>query len=471
MPLAVVILAAGQGKRMLSDRPKVLQELAGQSLLAHVIRTARALEPAHIYVVYGHGGAEVRRACGEEPVDWVLQAEQLGTGHAVMQAMHLIPDDHEVLVLYGDVPLVRPGCLSPLVATAGAGTLALLSVVLPDATGYGRIVRAPDGSVSRIVEQKDATPEQRSLREAHSGLLAAPAGRLRRWLLGIRSDNAQGEFYLTDVVSAAVAEGVPVTAVAAPAALEVLGVNDRLQLAQAEGALRRRYTDALMLAGARIADPARVDVRGEVTVERDVFIDVNAVLIGRVHLGARVTVGPNCVLRDCRIGADTAIQANCVLEETVVAEDCRIGPFARLRPGAVLERGVHIGNFVEVKASRIGAGSKANHLTYIGDSTVGCDVNVGAGTITCNYDGSNKWPTLIGDGAFIGSGSMLVAPVRIGVGATIGAGSTITQNTADGKLTLTRARQTTVANWSRDGKLSTEARAAVIEAAMKKPAE
>jgi bifunctional UDP-N-acetylglucosamine pyrophosphorylase/glucosamine-1-phosphate N-acetyltransferase len=449
MPLSVVILAAGQGKRMNSDLPKVLQPLAGQPLLQYVIRTARALQPAHVYVVYGHGGLAVPQAFAHEPVNWVLQAEQLGTGHAVMQAMGAIPDDHTVLVLYGDVPLIRADTLIPLVAAAAEGSLALLTVNLDEATGYGRILRDAEGRVSAIIEHKDATAEQRSIKEANSGVMAAPAGALRDWLLGLGADNAQREYYLTDVVLGAVAAGSPVGAIPVPDALEVMGVNDRIQLAQVEAALRRLATEELMVAGATLADPARVDVRGSVTVARDVFIDVNTVLIGQVHLGARVRIGPNCLIRDSYIGADTEIHANCVIEQARVGEHCRIGPFARLRPDTALERGVHIGNFVETKNARIGAGSKANHLSYLGDATVGSHVNVGAGTITCNYDGANKWPTVIEDGAFIGSGSMLVAPLRVGAGATVGAGSTLNEDAPEGQLTLARARQITVPGWSR----------------------
>jgi bifunctional UDP-N-acetylglucosamine pyrophosphorylase/glucosamine-1-phosphate N-acetyltransferase len=452
MPLSVVILAAGQGKRMNSDLPKVLQPLAGEPLLRHVIRAARALEPANVYVVYGHGGAQVQQAFAHEDVDWVLQAEQLGTGHAVMQAMCLIPDDHTVLVLYGDVPLIRSACLEKLVASAASGALALLTVDLDQAAGYGRVVRAGDGRVTAIVEHKDATAEQLLIREANSGLMAAPAGPLRDWLLGLGPSNEQREYYLTDVVAGAVAAGASVAAMPVPRAVEVLGVNDRPQLAQAEAGLRLLRTEELMFAGAALADPLRVDVRGTITVERDVFIDVNAVLIGHVHLGARVTVGPNCVIRDSQIGADTEIKANCVIEDALVGENCRIGPFARLRPGTALGRDVHAGNFVEIKNAKLGIGSKVNHLSYVGDADVGAAVNVGAGTITCNYDGVNKWSTIIGDGASIGSGSMLVAPVRIGAGATIGAGSTITQDAADGKLTLARAKQTTIDAWQRPAK-------------------
>jgi bifunctional UDP-N-acetylglucosamine pyrophosphorylase/glucosamine-1-phosphate N-acetyltransferase len=467
MPLSVVILAAGQGKRMNSDLPKVLQPLAGEPLLQHVIRTARELDGAAVYVVYGHGGVQVQQALAHEDVEWVLQADQLGTGHAVMQAMTLIPDDHTVLVLYGDVPLIRAACLKKLVDAANGGALALLTVDLAEASGYGRIVRDTAGNVTGIVEHKDATPDQLAIRESNSGLMAAPAGRLEEWLMGLGRNNAQREYYLTDVVAGAVQAGDRVVAIPVASAIEVQGVNDRVQLAQVEAGLRRLRSEALMLAGATLADPARVDVRGSVTVGRDVFIDVNAVLIGHVVLGARVKVGPNCVIRDSAIGADTEIHANCVIEDTEVAAAGRIGPFARLRPGAVLAEGAHIGNFVEVKNSHIGPGSKVNHLSYIGDARVGSGVNVGAGTITCNYDGANKWPTVIEDGAFIGSGSMLVAPVRVGKGATIGAGSTITAGAPDDKLTLTRAKQTVVETWQRPAKHSEDDKAAAISQALK----
>ncbi len=471
MQLSVVILAAGQGKRMNSDLPKVLQPLAGRPLLQHVIDTACDLRPTNLYVVYGHGGAQVQAALADENVEWILQADQLGTGHAVMQAMCVIPDDHTVLVLYGDVPLIRAASLTKLVAAADGGALSLLSVYLDDATGYGRVVRDAAGHVRAIVEQKDASPEQLQIREVNSGLLAAPAGRLREWLLGLGRDNAQREYYLTDVVAGAVLAGDPVEATRCTSAAEVMGVNDKIQLAQVEAFYRRERADELMLAGATLADPARVDIRGDVTVGRDVFIDVNAVLIGSVRLGRGVKIGPNCVISDSEIGADTEVFANSIIDHASVGGNCRIGPFARVRPETVLHHDVHIGNFVEIKSSEIGAGSKANHLSYVGDARVGSGVNVGAGSITCNYDGQNKWPTLIEDRAFIGSGSMLVAPVRIGAGATIGAGSTITQNAPGGELTLTRAKQTTVAGWQRPRKLDEDEKDAAIDQALQKPIE
>jgi bifunctional UDP-N-acetylglucosamine pyrophosphorylase / glucosamine-1-phosphate N-acetyltransferase len=462
MQLSVVILAAGQGKRMNSDLPKVLQPLAGEPLLQHVVNTARTLNPGNIYVVYGHGGAQVQAALHEEPVEWVLQADQLGTGHAVMQAMCVIPDEHTVLVLYGDVPLISGASLTKLIAAADTGALAILSVNLDEAHGYGRIVRNADGQVAAIVEHRDASAEQLQISEVNSGLMAAPAGRLREWLLGLGRNNTQREYFLTDVVAGAAQAGTRIEAIPAANALEVAGVNDKIQLSEVEAGLRRQRAEELMLAGATLADPARIDIRGDIQVGRDVFIDINAVLIGKVHLAAGVKVGPNCVIAESRIGEGTEILANSVVDHAIVAQNCRIGPFARLRPGTVMHRDVHIGNFVEVKNTEIGAGSKANHLTYLGDSHVGKDVNVGAGSITCNYDGANKWPTFIEDRASIGSGTMMVAPVRIGAGATTGAGSTITSSTPDDKLTLERSKQMTIDHWTRPTKLDEKTKAEVI---------
>jgi len=463
MQFSVVILAAGQGKRMHSDLPKVLQPLAGKPLLKHVLGTARELAPEAIYVVYGHGGAEVQAELHDEPVDWVLQSPQLGTGHAVMQALPMIPDDHVVLVLYGDVPLVRVAVLRELLFAAGADGMAVLTAEVPTPRGYGRILRGGDGGIDAIVEEQDATPEQRRIREINSGLMAMPAARLRGWLGALSSSNAQGEFLLTDVVAGAVADGVRVTAVVADPAGQVMGVNDKLQLAELEALHRRDRARELLLQGATLADPARIDVRGSVEIGRDVFIDVNAVLIGDVKLGARVRIGPNCLIRDAVIGPDTEIHANSVIEHALVGAHCRIGPFARLRPDTRVAAHGHVGNFVEVKNARIGAHSKVGHLSYIGDAQIGADVNVGAGTVTCNFDGRNKWPTVIEDGAFIGSGSMLVAPVRIGADATIGAGSTITANAPAQKLSLTRPAQVSVDGWKRAAKLDDLQRAAVAD--------
>jgi bifunctional UDP-N-acetylglucosamine pyrophosphorylase/glucosamine-1-phosphate N-acetyltransferase len=427
------------------------------------------LNPSNIYVVYGHGGAQVQAALAHEAIEWVLQADQLGTGHAVMQAMCVIPDDHTVLVLYGDVPLIGVASLLKLVTAAGEGALAILSVNLDEARGYGRIVRNAEGRVAAIIEHGDASPEQLQIREVNSGLMAAPAQALREWLLGLGRDNTQREYFLTDVVAGAANAGTRIEAIPAASALEVAGVNDKIELAQVEAGYRRRRAEELMLAGATLADPARIDIRGDVHVGRDVFIDVNAVLIGKVYLAAGVKIGPNCVIANSRIGEGTEVFANSVLDNAIVAQNCRVGPFARLRPGTVMHRDVHIGNFVEVKNTEIGAGSKANHLTYLGDSRIGKDVNVGAGSITCNYDGVNKWPTLIEDGAFIGSGSMLVAPVRIGVGANIGAGSTISASTPDNKLALERSKQVVIDNWTRPRKVDDQEKAEVVATAMQKP--
>ena len=451
-PLSIVILAAGQGKRMKSDLPKVLQPLAGRPLLAHVLQAAKALQADGIHVVYGHGGDRVREALVNEPVNWVLQAEQLGTGHAVAQAMPAIPDDHHVLVLYGDVPLVRVETLKNLVEQSSERSIGLLTVRLQDPSGYGRIIRDGAGNVVRIVEQKDANTKERAINEGNTGLMAMPASALRRWLAALRNDNAQGEYYLTDVIVMAVREGMKINAAIAPTEVEVSGVNDKVQLAELEGAYRAQKATELMLNGVTVADPARIDVRGEVSTGRDVFIDVNVVMIGRVELADRVRIGPNCVLKDCSIGADTEIHPNCVIDRSSIGPRNSIGPFARIRPESVLHEEVHIGNFVEVKKSEIGAGSKANHLTYLGDATVGRKVNVGAGTVTVNYDGVNKWRTEIGDNAFVGSGSMLVAPLKIGANANTGAGSTITKEVPAGKLTVARARQVTIEGWTRPQK-------------------
>jgi len=452
MPLSIVILAAGQGKRMKSDLPKVLQPLAGRPLLSHVVATAKALKADAIHVVHGHGGEQVKQALADEPVNWVLQAEQLGTGHALAQALPAIPDDHQVLILFGDVPLVRVSTLEQLVARAGPRAIGVLTVLLDDPSGYGRIVRDNAGNVVRIVEEKDANTKERAIREINTGLMIAPARALRSWLVALKNDNAQGEYYLTDVIVMAVRADMKVNGVISPTEAEVLGVNDKVQLAQLEAALRAERANALMLEGVTLADPARVDIRGEVTVGRDVFIDVNVVLVGKVSLGDRARIGPNCYLKDCSIGADTELHPNCVIDRTSIGARCSIGPFARMRPGAELHDEVHIGNFVEVKNSIIGDGSKANHLTYLGDATVGRKVNVGAGSVTVNYDGANKWRTEIGDNAFIGSGSMLVAPIKIGAGANTGAGSTLTKEAPEGKLTLARAKQVTIEGWKRPEK-------------------
>jgi len=438
---------------MKSDLPKVLQPLAGRPLLKHVIDCARSLDATAIHVVYGYGGEQVPQALAGEPVNWVRQAEQLGTGHAVLQAMPAVPDDHLVLVLYGDVPLVQRETLASLLKSVRGESAALLSVLLDDPAGYGRIVRDASGRVVRIVEQKDANHKELAIREVNTGLMAVPAARLRAWLTGLKNDNAQREYYLTDIVVAAVREGVTINATIAPTATEVLGVNDKIQLAQVEAEHRARRAHELMLAGATLADPARVDVRGDIEIGSDVFIDVNVVFVGKVKLGARVKIGPNCFIRDTEIGDDTEVFPNCVIDKAVIGADCHIGPFARFRPSSTLADRVHIGKFVEVKNTRIGAGSKANHLTYLGDAVVGRSVNVGAGTVTVNYDGANKHRTTIEDDVFIGSGNMLVAPITIEKGANTGAGSTITKNAPAGKLTLARSKQVTIEGWQRPRKV------------------
>jgi bifunctional UDP-N-acetylglucosamine pyrophosphorylase/glucosamine-1-phosphate N-acetyltransferase len=451
--IAIVILAAGQGKRMKSDLPKVLQPLAGKPLLQHVIDTAATLDPKSLHVVYGHGGDRVREALAAAPVtSWILQAEQLGTGHAVQQAVPSLQDDEIALVLYGDVPLVRSETLRSLLALAGPESMGLLTVMLEDPTGYGRVLRDTTGRVLGIVEQKDATAEQRNIREGNTGVMAVPVKHLRSWLGRLRNANAQGEYYLTDIIAMAVADGVKVTPLLASSVAEVLGVNDKLQLAELEAENRKSRARDLMLAGVTLVDPARIDVRGTLVTGRDVFIDVNAVFEGKVTLGDRVHIGPNCVLRDCDIAADVRINPNCVIEEASVGAGSIIGPFARLRPGAKLSDAVHIGNFVEVKNSSMDSGAKANHLAYVGDATVGARVNIGAGTIIANYDGANKHQTVIGADAHTGSNSVLVAPITIGEGATVGAGSTVTKTVPAGKLTVARAKQVTLEGWKRPQK-------------------
>ena len=451
-PLHVVILAAGHGKRMRSSVPKVLHLLAGRPLLSHVIAAATALDAAHVRVVRGHGGGVVREVMASAEVEWVEQREQLGTGHAVVSAMADIPDEATVLVLYGDVPLVNPTTLHETATLAAGSGIALITAVVDDPSGYGRIVRDTDGHVRGIVEEGDATEEQRNIAEINTGILAAHAGKLRGWLRRTGRDNAQGEYYLTDVVALAVAEGLAVRTVPPEALEEVLGVNDRAQLAALERFQQRRLADGLMREGASLADPARIDIRGDVRTGNDVFIDVNVVFEGDVVLGDRVSIGPGCVIKDTVIEHDTEVRAQCVIEGAQIGVACSIGPFARLRPNARLLRDARIGNFVEVKNATIGEGSKASHLTYIGDSRIGRDVNVGAGVVTCNYDGARKHETVIGNNAFIGSGVMLVAPITVHAGATIGAGSTIGKDAPGDALTLSRAPQETFKGWKRPRK-------------------
>jgi len=452
-PLHVIVLAAGEGKRMQSSKAKVMLPLAGRPLLAHVLDTARALVPARIHVVHGHRGDQVRAAFAEAAdLAWVEQAEQLGTGHAVRLALETVPDEARVLILYGDVPLLREADLASLVGAAGA--LAVLAAEQDDPSGYGRVLLDAEQRVAAIVEEKDATPPQRAVRLTNTGIVAADAAPLRAWVARLDQANAQGEYYLTDVFGLAAAAGTPARCVVLEDAGDAAGANTAAQLAELEAHYRRRRARELTAAGVRLADPARFDARGKVSAGRDVEIDVDVILEGEVELGEGVRIGPFCRLRDVRLGPGTVVRAHCDLEGAVTEGPCTIGPFARLRPGAYLADGAHVGNFVEMKKARLGAGSKANHLTYLGDAEVGAGVNVGAGVITCNYDGANKHLTRIGDGAFIGSNVALVAPVTVGAEATIGAGSVVGRDAPEGQLTVARARQVTLKGWKRPHKKS-----------------
>ena len=452
MPLSVVILAAGQGKRMHSDIPKVLQRLGAYTLLEHVVHSAKALEAHAVQVVYGHGAEDVLAAQKHLGVEWVLQERQLGTGHAVMQALPKISDADILLILYGDVPLVRPATLKLLVDAASKGELAVLTAKVPDPKGYGRILRDKSGKVTRIVEEKDASATERWTDEINTGLMACSADRMRRWLKNVGNKNAQGEYYLTDVIAMAVADGVTVQGVLAEDHNETRGINDKQQLAAAEKVLRKRTANELMIAGLTLRDPRRFDLRGELVFGRDAEIDVNCVLEGRVKLGNRVKIGPHCVLKDCEIDDDTEVFSHSVLDGAKVGARVRIGPYARIRPETELADEVHIGNFVEVKKSRFGRNSKANHLAYVGDALVGERANIGAGVITCNYDGMAKHTTVIEDDVFVGSDSTLVAPVTIGKGAYVAAGSTVSRDAPAGELTIARARQETKTGWQRPSK-------------------
>lgn len=446
--LDIVILAAGKGTRMRSDLPKVLHPLAGHPLVSHVIQTAQEMGGRTICVVYGFGGDAVPKMLHSEALTFVLQAEQLGTGHAVQQALPHLHQDGVTLVLYGDVPLIKADTLKPLVAAAQSGNLGLLTMVLQDPTGYGRIVRE-HGKVVRIVEHKDASDAERDIREVNTGILAVPTARLAQWLGKLKNNNAQGEYYLTDIIAMAVADGVDVLASHPGDEWEVLGVNSKAQLAELERIYQRNRAHQLLDDGVTLIDPGRIDVRGVLHCGRDVSIDVGCVFEGRVDIGDNVTIGPYCVLKDVRIAAGTRIEAFSHLNGAEIGEESRIGPFSRLRPGTHLARDTHVGNFVEIKNSRVHEGAKMNHLSYIGDADVGAKTNIGAGTITCNYDGANKHRTVIGENAFIGSNTALVAPVSVGDGATIGAGSVIVKDAPAGELSLARSKQLTLVGWKR----------------------
>ena len=453
MTVEVIVLAAGKGTRMSSNRPKVLQDLAGRPLLEHVITTLGTLDTSRIHVVYGHGAEQILALSENWPgINWVCQAQQLGTGHAVLQALPAVADSAQILVVYGDVPLIRSQTLKAVMQAAGREHLAVLTCELSDPTGYGRILRNPDGRVTGIVEEKDASPAQQAISEINTGFLAAPAARLKEWLNVVDNNNSQGEYYLTDIVSHAVAAGIEVVTCSASDRDEIRGVNTQGELARLERVYQLRQAERFMNNGLSLRDPARFDVRGTLVFAADCSIDVNVVIAGSVTFGERVSIGANCFLRDCTLGDGVTVNANSVLEGATVGAGCSIGPFARLRPGTELAEKARVGNFVELKAARLGHGSKANHLAYVGDADVGNHVNIGAGVITCNYDGANKHKTVIGDDAFIGSNSQLVAPVEIGAGATIGAGSTISRNAEKGKLTLTRSKQVTFENWQRPKK-------------------
>ncbi|MFJ4292726.1 bifunctional UDP-N-acetylglucosamine diphosphorylase/glucosamine-1-phosphate N-acetyltransferase GlmU [Cupriavidus sp. NPDC089707] len=445
----IVILAAGMGKRMVSDLPKVLHPVAGRPMLAHVLDTARALSPSRLVVVVGHGAEHVREAVAADDVAFAEQAQQLGTGHAVMQALPLLDDSQPTLVLYGDVPLTTAATLKALVAEAGTERFGVLTVEMPDPAGYGRIVRDAAGSIVRIVEQKDASEAVKAIREINTGIIVCPTGHLRRWLSTLGNDNAQGEYYLTDTVERAATEGVEIVSAQPAAIWETLGVNSKLQLAEVERIHQGNQARRLLEAGVTLLDPARIDVRGELTCGRDVTIDVGCVFEGRVHLEDGASIGAHCVIRNSTVGAGAQLHPFCHVDSARIGPAGRIGPYARLRPGTELGEDVHIGNFVEVKNAQVAAHSKANHLAYVGDATVGSRVNIGAGTITCNYDGVNKHRTVIEDDVFIGSDTQLVAPVTVRRGATLGAGTTLTKEAPADKLTLSRAKQMTIDAWQR----------------------
>lgn len=449
-PISILILAAGQGTRMRSSLPKVLQPLAGRPLLSHVLDTARALDPHRLVVVYGHGGDRVREAFPAADIRWVHQAQQRGTGHAVQVALPETDADDRVLILYGDVPLVRAETVRRLLVQLDEGAdLVVLTAALKSPTGYGRILRDDRGRVQRIVEEKDASDSERRINEVNTGIMAARSRDFARWLSQVTNDNAQGEFYLTDCVSLANAEGKRIEATVGHEAIELMGVNDKRQLAEQERAYQRREAERLMVEGVTVIDPARLDIRGEVRAGRDVTLDVNVILQGRVTLGEGAHIGAGCVIVDSEIGPGAHILPHTVIEGAVIGAHASVGPFARIRPGTHTDRNAKIGNFVEVKNAKVGEGSKINHLSYVGDSELGRDVNIGAGTITCNYDGANKHKTVIGDRAFIGSNTALVAPLTVGADATIGAGTTLNKDAPPGELTVARAKAITIPGWKR----------------------
>jgi bifunctional UDP-N-acetylglucosamine pyrophosphorylase / glucosamine-1-phosphate N-acetyltransferase len=452
--LNVVVLAAGQGKRMYSNLPKVLHKLAGKPLLQHVMDSANALHPNKLCVVYGHGGEAVPNHFPDPTVMWAKQEPQLGTGHAVMQAVPHLDQDGLTLILYGDVPLTQVATLQQLTDVARPGKVAILTIDLADPTGYGRIVRDSKNNITGIVEHKDATPEQHKIREVNTGIMAVPTQHLARWLAQLKNDNAQTEYYLTDIIALAVSDNVPVAAAHPSAEWETMGINSKVQLAQLERTHQENIAHTLLEKGVTLADPARIDVRGTLICGKDVFIDINCVFEGNVTLADRVSVSSGCVLKNVTIASDTQIAPYSVMDDAIVGADCRIGPYARLRPGTKLADGAHVGNFVELKNTELGRGSKANHLAYVGDATVGSNVNIGAGTITCNYDGANKYRTIIEDDVFIGSDTQLVAPVTVRKGATLGAGTTLTKDAPAGELTISRAKQMTIPGWKRPVKTS-----------------
>ncbi len=446
--MSVVILAAGKGTRMYSDLPKVLHTLAGKPMVQHVIDAAKNLGAQRVHLVYGHGGDLLKQTLSDDSLNWVLQAEQLGTGHAMQQAAPFFADDEDILMLYGDVPLISVETLTRLREAKPQGGIGLLTVKLDDPTGYGRIARE-NGTVVGIVEHKDATDEQRKINEINTGILIANGADLKRWLGKLDNNNAQGEFYITDIIALAHQEGREITAVHPARLSEVEGVNNRLQLSRLERVYQSEQADKLLLAGVMLRDPQRFDLRGVLNHGRDVEIDTNVIIEGNVTLGHRVKIGAGCVLKNCIIGDDSEISPYSVVEDSRLAAACTIGPFARLRPGAELAEGAHVGNFVEMKKARLGKGSKAGHLSYLGDAEIGDNVNIGAGTITCNYDGANKHKTIIGDDVFVGSDTQLVAPVNVAKGVTIGAGTTVTRDVAENELVISRVKQTHIQGWQR----------------------